>query len=438
MRRSPEPLLPGRLLSGWSVVTSGHPAGPAARAGSLLGGLGAAATGSDGGAETLRLDGGAETLRLRAEDGREHLVVLPGWRGEAAVRRQAGVTAATVRAGDRRGPGWPVATTYLALRVAGAALRGIGSGGPASLLEPAGTAAGLVAGLPEQPPSDVETLRCGDGWVVARWRDGDDRRLLHAVLRQGGGRIADLPVDHVTRVARECRLLVGAVRPGPARPPAVRLQSPLRAAGARPGRRGPRTIVDWTPLWAGPWLCQQLAHGGERVVRVERPGGPGAAARFGQGKQSRTLDARTPHGRTALAALLRDADVLVYAYTPRALAQLGFTKRWFETRAPQLLRLSLTAFDPPDDGAPGLGEQAAAAAGLLWAGGRRPLAALPWADPLLGAWGLLVLQACLLTGVSGGHLQLSLEGAAALASPHIPAADGTRPAAADTGKRVVL
>jgi hypothetical protein len=398
---------------------AGTPGGPATTCGRLLRGLGATAA---------PRPGAEESVRLRAPDGRYHAVTLPDWPGERALRGLAGVAGAVRRAGDRRGPAAPVGTTYLALRAAAAALAGVDRGDPGSTLDPVTVAGGLVAGLPAYPPAAVETLRCADGWLVARWRDPDDRRLFEALLRAHGRAVGEAPVAEAIRLARECRLLVAPVRPARRRPPAVIVRAPLRPG--RPRRAGrPGTVVDWTPLWAGPWLCEQLALDGARVVRVEPPGVDAAArpSEWGRGKLVRQVDARTTGGRAAVAALLRDADVLVYAYTARARAQLGFTDAWLATHAPETLRLSLTAFDPPADGAPGLGEHAAAAAGLLWNAGHPPLAPLPWADPLLGAWGLLVLRACLAAGVRSGHLQLSLEAAAGLATRPAPGRARGRP-----------
>jgi crotonobetainyl-CoA:carnitine CoA-transferase CaiB-like acyl-CoA transferase len=108
--------------------------------------------------------------------------------------------------------------------------------------------------------------------------------------------------------------------------------------------------------------------------------------------------------------------VLLTSMTPRALTSLGFDDDWRRERAPGLLHIELVAHEEPWADAPGLGEHAAAGAGLLWRAGRRPAAPYPWADPLLGA-ATLALARMWLAGEQQpcGRVRISLERAAALA-----------------------
>lgn len=95
-------------------------------------------------------------------------------------------------------------------------------------------------------------------------------------------------------------------------------------------RRRPR-VVDLSSLWAGPLCGAVLAHAGAEVVKVEsttrpdgaRIGDPVLFDRLNHAKSTVTVDPTTSTGRAALAAWVRDADVVVESTRPRALEQLG-------------------------------------------------------------------------------------------------------------------
>ncbi|HEY7200214.1 MAG TPA: CoA transferase, partial [Candidatus Dormibacteraeota bacterium] len=167
-----------------------------------------------------------------------------------------------------------------------------------------------------------------------------------------------------------------------------------------------------------------LAAGGAEVVRIEHPdrpdglrrGDPALWRRLNGAKRLLVADAATEAGRREVAEALRWADLVVSGHSPRVLPQLGFTPAWFRDRAPRAALLELVAYLPPHEGLPGLGEHAAAVAGLLWAGARRPRPPWPWADPLAGALcAALALAWDAVGGPSGARLRVSLEGAARLA-----------------------
>jgi hypothetical protein len=366
-----------RYLAG-TVEHSGRDDGPAARAARALGELGA---------RTRRIAGRAEMLHLGAR---------------------------TTRIGAQRRPS-AIADEYLGLLAAGALLAG-------APLVPAARVAELRDG---RPARTARLLRCADGWCVARWRSGDEPVLLRALV----GPLSRATVVRVWQAAAEARLLVAPVRSAPrVRRPTVRTLAPHRP---RPARRGdPATrVVDWTNLWAGPWATGVLAREGVEVVRIEAPSrrdGYGGARwdRWNGAKRLLLADARDAASRERIGAELAGAAVLVSGHTPRVLPQLGFDDAWFARAAPQVFRLSLVAFEGRVAGAPGTGEQAAALSGLLARGGTAdPAPPYPWADPLLGAWTLLVLRAHAAAGrPAGGHARLSLEAAAARAA--IPPCDG--------------
>jgi len=276
----------------------------------------------------------------------------------------------------------------------------------------------LLVALLVSGRSKPELVRCRDGWAVARWRDDDERRLFDAL---GGADGLD-GVDETVSRARAARLLLGAVRP-PRRGASLALGSGA-LDGTDSERPRPR-VVDWTVLWAGPWAAQRLCCSGARVARIEHPrrrdgllAWPEGRRWWGglnRGKALALLDAREPADRGRLDATVQDADILLTSMTPRALRSLGFDEPWRVQRAPRLLHVELVAFEAPWSDAPGLGEHAAAEAGLLWRPNDGPASPYPWADPLLGAAALALCRIWLASGRRrGGHVRLTLEQAATL------------------------
>jgi hypothetical protein len=429
------------LLEGWYVRAVGRPDGVAVRAASALARLGARATQEHGHEELLELGG----------CGHAH-VAITGWEGEHAARRRCGVTAIERRAGDlaARGPRGMVVAQYLGAVVAAAALRravaprfqvSAGSGGGGAL-DGAVLARGLVEGIDPAATVPAATLRCADGWLVTRWRHPSERHLLAAVLAAegldaygpDGLDLRGCGVEAAWAAARACRLLAAPVRhPGgrwqPAPVDAVYRAQP---ADPRPLGRGRLRVVDWTPLWAGPWATGRLADEGHLVTRIEPPArrdgllrtahGRACWHRWNGAKSLALLDAREPEGRRAVGELVAGSDVLVSGMTPRVLPQLGLDDDWFGRNAPCLLRVELVGFKEPNQDLPAVGEQAAAIAGLLSPERpeQPPFPPLPWPDPLLGANCLVAIRAWEAAGRPPGmRIRLSLEGAArsALAAP---------------------
>jgi hypothetical protein len=313
-----------------------------------------------------------------------------------------------VRIDPRTGWAPPLVSEYIGLIAAATLLRG-------SADVPIHIAHALIEGiLPGR--SDADRVPCADGWLVARWRSASDRRLLEAMV----GPLRSARVDDAWAAAREARLLAAPVREEPRiKPQVVELQRPCSVKLA-PGRR---RIVDWTSLWAGPWATGKAANDeASEVVRIEAPERPDGFLRTPLGrrlwrkwngaKTLERLDAREAGARERLEAHIAAADVFVFGQTPRVLNNLGFDESWFARHAPDLFRLSLVAYEEPFTQSPGLGEQAAALAGLYWRPSGRPRRPLPWADPLLGAWAHLVLRAHTASKARGGHIRLSLEAAA--------------------------
>ena len=97
-------------------------------------------------------------------------------------------------------------------------------------------------------------------------------------------------------------------------------------------------VIDLTAMVMGPYCTQIMADMGADVIKIEPPQGddtryvsigpaPGMSAVFvnvNRGKRSVVLDLRSEDGRTALRALVADADVFIHSMRAKAIAKLGF------------------------------------------------------------------------------------------------------------------
>ena len=132
------------------------------------------------------------------------------------------------------------------------------------------------------------------------------------------------------------------------------------------------TVVDLTRVLAGPFCTMVLRDLGAEVIKVEPPegdeargfgpflpgpaGAAGTAAAAGErgassyftslncGKRSVVLDLKRTEGRTALAGLIRRADVLVENYRPGTLARLGFPPERLRQLNPRLVYAAVSGF----------------------------------------------------------------------------------------------
>ena len=97
-------------------------------------------------------------------------------------------------------------------------------------------------------------------------------------------------------------------------------------------------VVDLTAMVMGPYCTQIMADMGADVIKIEPPEGdntrfisvgpaPGMSGVFvnvNRGKRSVVLDLRSEAGRTALQALVLEADVFIHSMRAKAIAKLGF------------------------------------------------------------------------------------------------------------------
>lgn len=108
---------------------------------------------------------------------------------------------------------------------------------------------------------------------------------------------------------------------------------------------------------AAPFASSRLADAGAEVTKIERPEGDFArgydAVAKGQssyfvwlnrGKHSVTLDLASEQGKSALGALIAEADVLLQNLKPGALARLGFDPERLAADHPRLIQCSISGF----------------------------------------------------------------------------------------------
>ncbi|MCX3058333.1 CaiB/BaiF CoA transferase family protein [Streptomyces beihaiensis] len=141
-------------------------------------------------------------------------------------------------------------------------------------------------------------------------------------------------------------------------------------------------VVELGSVIMVPYAAQQLGDLGADVIKVEPPAGDmtrsypplrhtgmgGAALNLNRNKRSVALDLKAPHGRDALLALLRTADVFLTNIRPQALVRLRLTPEELAAVNPELIQVNAQGFRSDSE----LGTLAAyddiiqAVSGLVW------------------------------------------------------------------------
>ena len=133
------------------------------------------------------------------------------------------------------------------------------------------------------------------------------------------------------------------------------------ASPAGPGDNAPLagiTVVSIEQAVAAPFATRQLADLGARVIKVERPGSgdfargydttvKGLASYFvwlNRGKQSLSLDLKSPEAADVLDRLLAGADVFVQNLAPGAAARMGLSAQRLRSRDPRLIVCDLSGY----------------------------------------------------------------------------------------------
>jgi crotonobetainyl-CoA:carnitine CoA-transferase CaiB-like acyl-CoA transferase len=122
----------------------------------------------------------------------------------------------------------------------------------------------------------------------------------------------------------------------------------------------------------GPVAVARLVEWGATAVKIEPPEGdafslarPGWYQPLHRGVEIRRLNLKDPAELLSLHALLNQADLLVTATRPQALARLGLSWSELTTRYPRLCQVAIVGYDAPRDGLPGHDLTYQARAGLV-------------------------------------------------------------------------
>lgn len=191
--------------------------------------------------------------------------------------------------------------------------------------------AGLLALLGVTSPEDVAAaVRLRDAATLEK--DAIDAGLCAALVRTRAQWEAHAQAESLKTVP-----LVAIERIGDAAPRAPRdTTRPLR-------------MLDFSRVIAGPMAGRTLAEHGADVLLISGPGLPSIASLVidtGFGKRAAEIDLRSADGRALALALAADADMVLDAYRPGALAGLGLGANDFVANAPGLVHVDLDAFGP--------------------------------------------------------------------------------------------
>ncbi len=270
-----------------------------------------------------------------------------------------------------------------------------------------------------------------DGWLALNLARGEDWSLLPAWLEHQGRlpdlkalaqQVAQSAMEELLSRGRLMGLPVAALHGPPRAGPWFTLHRPSAVLNPDRSRKQP-LVVDLSSLWAGPLCGHLLATCGARVIKVEsshrpdttRTAAPAFFHRLNHNKQTLTVDFRAPDGARRLQRLLAEADVVIEASRPRALAQLGIDTGALLRAKPGKIWLSITAYgrQPPNGDWVGFGDDVAIAAGAVRATSSGPaFYGDAVADPLTGLHGALAALSHWQNGL-GGLLDVSLHGVTA-------------------------
>lgn len=307
----------------------------------------------------------------------------------------------------------------------------------------------LVRGGQISAGGATRMLRAADGWCAISLARPDDLAAVPAIVEsdpepdawaQLARAVATSPAAAIVERVRLFGVpaaVLGEV--GEQRRPGAPWQVE-RIAPTGPGRLRDALVVDLSSLWAGPLCAQLLGRSGARVIKVEstrRPDG----ARSGDplfydwlhgGHESVAVDFSDPRGRTALGRLIAEADVVIEASRPRALAQLGLAPDQVVLR-PGAVWVSITGHgrDRPDLVA--FGDDAAVAGGLVGGTASHPVfCGDAIADPLTGVVAAVGAAAARSAG-GGVLLDISMAAVAATFADAPLGCDGEHPVRHEAG-----
>ncbi|RDE18782.1 CoA transferase [Motiliproteus coralliicola] len=121
-------------------------------------------------------------------------------------------------------------------------------------------------------------------------------------------------------------------------------------------------VLDLTNVLAGPFACNQLAHLGADVIKIEVPGSGDLARQLGAdpelnrqymgvsflaqnaGKRSLTLNLKDDQGKALLKRLVESADVLVENFRPGVMERLGVGYDELKQHNPKLIYCAISGY----------------------------------------------------------------------------------------------
>ncbi|MDA0187782.1 MAG: CaiB/BaiF CoA-transferase family protein [Proteobacteria bacterium] len=195
--------------------------------------------------------------------------------------------------------------------------------------------------------------------------------------------------------------------------------------------RGVR-VLDLTNVLAGPFACQQLAHLGAEVIKIEAVGRGDLARNLGAdpdlsargmgisflaqnaGKTSLTLNLKDARGRAILERLVLGADVLVENFRPGVMDRLGVGPDHLRALNPRLIYCAISGFGQTGPWAdrPAYDQIVQGAAGVMSITGDADSAPLrvgyPLADTIGGLTAAMAIGAALNANPRGAFIDVSM------------------------------
>ena len=195
--------------------------------------------------------------------------------------------------------------------------------------------------------------------------------------------------------------------------------------------RGVR-VLDLTNVLAGPFACQQLAHLGATVIKIEAVGRGDLARNLGAdpalsargmgisflaqnaGKTSLTLNLKDGRGRAILEKLVLGADVLVENFRPGVMDRLGVGPDHLRALNPLLIYCAISGFGQTGPWAdrPAYDQIVQGAAGVMSITGDADSAPLrvgyPLADTIGGLTAAMAIGAALNANPRGAFIDVSM------------------------------
>ena len=191
-------------------------------------------------------------------------------------------------------------------------------------------------------------------------------------------------------------------------------------------------VLDLTNVLAGPFACQQLAHLGAEVIKIEAVGRGDLARNLGAdpalsargmgisflaqnaGKTSLTLNLKDGRGRAILEKLVLGADVLVENFRPGVMDRLGVGPDHLRALNPRLIYCAISGFGQTGPWAdrPAYDQIVQGAAGVMSITGDAESAPLrvgyPLADTIGGLTAAMAIGAALNANPRGAFIDVSM------------------------------